>query len=148
MRFTDMALHSRDAVTVSAAVATRSRADCSSMEDRRWPYQPKHSPSLEIVLMFEIYCLIAFWKLFITIIHCHSTFPRVLFENKQHQFLPKNDESRCCIDYEIFFTPLRKLVVFYTNSSARSFFKLGYTHAYMWHSLVDYCGTTCTKVKP
>ena len=30
--FTDMALHSRDAVTVSAAVATRSRADCSSME--------------------------------------------------------------------------------------------------------------------
>ena len=30
--FTDMALHSRDAVTVSAAVAMRSRADCSSME--------------------------------------------------------------------------------------------------------------------
>ena len=28
-----MALHSRDAVTVSAAVVTRSRADCSSMED-------------------------------------------------------------------------------------------------------------------
>ena len=27
-----MALHSRDAVTVSAAVATRSRADCSSRE--------------------------------------------------------------------------------------------------------------------
>ena len=27
-----MALHSRDAVTVYAAVATRSRADCSSME--------------------------------------------------------------------------------------------------------------------
>ena len=35
-------------VTVSAAVATRSRADCSSMEDRRGnkrPYQPEHSPS-------------------------------------------------------------------------------------------------------
>ena len=31
----DTALHSRDAVTVSAAVATRSRADCGSMEDRR-----------------------------------------------------------------------------------------------------------------
>ena len=30
------------AVTVSAAVATRSPADCSSME---MPYQPKHSPS-------------------------------------------------------------------------------------------------------
>ena len=30
--FTDMALHSRDTVTVSAAVATRSHADCSSME--------------------------------------------------------------------------------------------------------------------
>ena len=30
--FTDMALHSRYAVTVSAVVATRSRADCSSME--------------------------------------------------------------------------------------------------------------------
>ena len=29
------ALHSRDAVTVSAAVATRSRADCGGMEDRR-----------------------------------------------------------------------------------------------------------------
>ena len=64
-----MALHSRYAVTVSAAVATRSRADCSSMEDRRRkslinvlyeaarnhhrhhergnerPYQPNHSPS-------------------------------------------------------------------------------------------------------
>ena len=33
--FTDMALHSRYAVTVSAAVAKRSRVDCSSMEDRR-----------------------------------------------------------------------------------------------------------------
>ena len=32
--FTDLALHSRYAVTVSAAVATRSRAGCSSMEDR------------------------------------------------------------------------------------------------------------------
>ena len=32
-----MALHSRDAVTVSAAVATRSRTDCSIMEDRRRP---------------------------------------------------------------------------------------------------------------
>ena len=30
--FTDMALHSRDAVTVSAAVDTRLRADCSSRE--------------------------------------------------------------------------------------------------------------------
>ena len=30
-----MALHSRDAVTVSAAVAMRSRADYSSMEDHR-----------------------------------------------------------------------------------------------------------------
>ena len=59
-----MALHSRYAVTLSAAVATRSRADCSSMEDRRrkslcfvnnhnrhhergnkMPYQPKHNPS-------------------------------------------------------------------------------------------------------
>ncbi len=41
-----MALHSHNAVTVSAAVATRSRADCSSMEDRRGnkrPYQPQHS---------------------------------------------------------------------------------------------------------
>ena len=56
--FTDMALHSRDAVTPSAAVAPRSRADVSSREARRrkyiinvlyntikWPYQPKHSPS-------------------------------------------------------------------------------------------------------
>ena len=34
--FTDMALHSRNAVTVSAAVATRSRADCSRMEG--YPY--------------------------------------------------------------------------------------------------------------
>ena len=54
-------------VTVSAAVAMRSRADCSSMEDRRRkslinvhhrhheraykrPYQPKHSPSYVIFL--------------------------------------------------------------------------------------------------
>ena len=28
-----MVLHSRDAITVFAAVATRPRADCSSMED-------------------------------------------------------------------------------------------------------------------
>ena len=32
--FTDMALHCRYAVTVSGAIATQSRADCSSMEDR------------------------------------------------------------------------------------------------------------------
>ena len=43
--------HSGDAATGFAAIATRSRADCWSMEDRRrkylinWPYQPKHSPS-------------------------------------------------------------------------------------------------------
>ena len=46
-----MALHGRYAVTVSAAVAMSSRADCSSMEDRRGnkrPYQPKHSLSTEI----------------------------------------------------------------------------------------------------
>ena len=43
--FTDMALHSRDAVTVSAAVATRSRADCSSMEG--------HTKS--IILAYGIY---------------------------------------------------------------------------------------------
>ena len=49
--FMDMALHSRYAVTVSAAFATRSFADCSSMEDRRGnkrPYQPKHSPSSDV----------------------------------------------------------------------------------------------------
>ena len=33
-----MALHSRDADTVFTAVATRSRAYCSSMEDRRCKY--------------------------------------------------------------------------------------------------------------
>ena len=33
--FTGTALHIRDAVPVSAAVATRSRGDCRSMEDRR-----------------------------------------------------------------------------------------------------------------
>ena len=49
--FTGMAHHSRDAATGFAAVATRPRAGCWSMEDRRrkslinWPYQPKHSPS-------------------------------------------------------------------------------------------------------
>ena len=30
-----MVLHIRDAITVFAAVATRPRADCSNMEDRR-----------------------------------------------------------------------------------------------------------------
>ena len=38
--FTDMALNSRYAVTVPAAVATRPRADCSSMEDRRGKKRP------------------------------------------------------------------------------------------------------------
>ena len=37
--------HSCDAATGFAAVATRPRAGCWSMEDRRWPYQPKHSHS-------------------------------------------------------------------------------------------------------
>ena len=57
-----MALPSRYAVTVSAAVATRPRADCSSMEDRRGnkrPFQPKHSRSrwvnLDSQLEIEIY---------------------------------------------------------------------------------------------
>ena len=36
-----------DAATGFAAFATRPRASCWSMEDRRWPYQPKHSPSQE-----------------------------------------------------------------------------------------------------
>ena len=43
--FTDMALHSRDAVTVSAAVATRSRADCSTMEDHRRQYRQIAMPA-------------------------------------------------------------------------------------------------------
>ena len=37
--------NSRDAVTVSAAVATRSRADCSSMESHT---SLKHSPSIQM----------------------------------------------------------------------------------------------------
>ena len=58
-----MALHSRYAVTVSATVATRPRADCSSMEDRRVnkrPYQPKHSSSffnLLIIYASDSVCL-------------------------------------------------------------------------------------------
>ena len=43
------ALHSRDAVTVSAAVATRSRADCGSMEDRR---------RKSLIIFFLIKCLV------------------------------------------------------------------------------------------
>ena len=48
--FTGTAHHSRDAATGFAAVATRSRRGCWSMEDRRRKYlihrsyQPKHSP--------------------------------------------------------------------------------------------------------
>ena len=52
-----MALHSRYAVTVSAVVATRSRSDCSSMEDRQGnkrPYQAKHSPSLSVTVLGAI----------------------------------------------------------------------------------------------
>ena len=41
-----MALHIRDAAALFAAVATRARAHYSSMEDRRRPYQPKHSPRI------------------------------------------------------------------------------------------------------
>ena len=47
--FTDMALHSRDAVTVSVAVATLSRADCSSMEGHT-------SLSTALVLKFQYIC--------------------------------------------------------------------------------------------
>ena len=52
--FTGTAHHSRDAAPGFAAVATRSRAGCWSMEDRchksliNWPYQPKHSPSFQV----------------------------------------------------------------------------------------------------
>ena len=43
----DMALHSHDAVTVSAAVATRSRTEVwKAIHTIKWPYQPEHSPSL------------------------------------------------------------------------------------------------------
>ena len=59
-----MALHSRYPVTVSAAVATRSRADCSSMEDGRGnkrPYQPKHSPSFQLSYVYYI-CVCHFVK--------------------------------------------------------------------------------------
>ena len=44
--FAGTAHHSRDAATGFVAVAKRPRAGCWSMEDRRWPYQPKHSPSI------------------------------------------------------------------------------------------------------
>ena len=44
VEITGTAHHSRDAATGFAAVATRSRTGCWSMEDRRRPYQPKHSP--------------------------------------------------------------------------------------------------------
>ena len=44
-----MALHSHDAVTVSAAVAMRSRADCSM-------YQPKHSPSFNSLKLVSGIC--------------------------------------------------------------------------------------------
>ena len=45
--FMGIALHSRDgdAVTVSAAVATRSRADCNSMEDHRRQYHQMAIPA-------------------------------------------------------------------------------------------------------
>ena len=43
--FTDMALLSRDAVTVSAVVATRSGTDCSSMEDHRRQYHQMTIPA-------------------------------------------------------------------------------------------------------
>ena len=44
-----MALHSRYAVTVSAAVATRSRADCSSMEDHTpHPYSSWSAPAAPV----------------------------------------------------------------------------------------------------
>ena len=48
--FTDMALHSRDAVTVSARLLrdhTQTAAVWKTIADNtiKWPYQPKHSPS-------------------------------------------------------------------------------------------------------
>ena len=43
--FTDMALHSRDTVTVSAAVAFYFML-AIRYNTIKWPYQPKHSPSL------------------------------------------------------------------------------------------------------
>ena len=49
---TDMALHSRDAVTVSAAVASRSRAYCSNMTGHT-------SLSTALVTEIDPVCLIA-----------------------------------------------------------------------------------------
>ena len=74
--FTGTAHHSRDAATGFASVATRSRACCWSMEDRRrkslfnWPYQPKHSPSEvfmlphsspEFPVQFPLLCIYLVW---------------------------------------------------------------------------------------
>ena len=72
-----MALHNRYAVTVSAAVSTRSRADCSSMEDCRGnkrPYQPKHSTSCMLDLGKQLtkkdyiidYANCDFWSMYVS----------------------------------------------------------------------------------
>ena len=66
-----MALHSRDAVTVSAAVATRSRADCSSMEGHT-----SLSTALVIILLLLLLSLspsagVAGMVLNIILLRCH-----------------------------------------------------------------------------
>ena len=61
--FTGTAHYSRDAATGFADDATRSRAGCRSMEDRRrkslinWPFPPKHSPSYQSTLYIICLCI-------------------------------------------------------------------------------------------
>ena len=43
--------HNRDAATGFAAVATRPRAGCWSMEERRWPYHSKHNPIVHAIML-------------------------------------------------------------------------------------------------
>ena len=57
--------HSRDATTGFVVVAKRPCAGCWSMEDRRWPYQPKHSLSIYVYTL----CVYLQWRWHMTMSH-------------------------------------------------------------------------------
>ena len=67
----DMALHSRDTVTVSAVVATRSRADCRMMEG----HTSLSTAPVFLTVTFRTICVVCIFRMLpmARVVYCSAT---------------------------------------------------------------------------